>query len=127
MADRSTLPSFGQDDVPQTPKLQLISPLSGRSKSRAPADLDAYDTYLDTVPPPTRPARLSSGTRVMLGGFLVVVGFLAGVAAQKHHDAGYYSPDQVARAMVGATAGQQSDTAPPPTSAVPHTEVPTHQ
>jgi len=127
MADRSTVPSFAEDDVPQTPKLQLISSLTNRSRSRsAPADLDAYDAFLDTAPPPTRPARLSSATRVMLGGFLVVVGFLAGVAAQKHHDAGYYSPDQVARAMVSATAGQQTDT-PPPASQVPHTEVPTHQ
>jgi len=63
----------------------------------------------------------------MLGVFLVVVGFLAGVAAQKHHDAGYYSPDQVGQGD-GQRHGRPSrtDTAPP-ASQVPHTEVPTHQ
>jgi hypothetical protein len=107
MADRSLLPALsGDDDVPQTPRLQLIS------------DQRPYE---DTVPPPTRPARLTGSTRLLLCGFLVIVGFLAGVAAQKHHDAGYLSPDAVARAVLNANA---SSTNTPPNSPVPHTDVP---
>jgi hypothetical protein len=81
--------------------------------------------YEDTVPPPTRPARLSGSTRVMLAGFLVVLGFLAGVAAQKHHDTGYLSPDAVSRALMSANVARQP--ADQPTSQVAHTDVPSAQ
>jgi hypothetical protein len=116
MADRSPLSDIPDDDVPQVPRLQLIPSRAKRAE---------FDLYDDTVPPPVRPTRLAGSTRIMLCGFLVVVGFLAGVAAQKHHDAGYLSPAAVSRAMINANVGQQS--APPPTSQVPHTNVPTPQ
>jgi hypothetical protein len=122
MADRSTLSEM-PDDVPQTPKLQLISQLTERSTWR-PALLSA-DAWDDTVPPPTRATRLAGSTRIMLAGFLVILGFLAGVAAQKHHDAGYLSPDAVARITLNSTAAQPANSAS--TSQVAHTTVPNAQ
>jgi hypothetical protein len=83
-------------------------------------------SYDDTVPPPVRARRLDGSTRMMLCGFLVVAGFLAGVAAQKHHDSGYLSPDAVSRALISANVAHQNDQAPP-TSQVPHTNVPAAQ
>jgi hypothetical protein len=122
MADRSTLSEM-PDDVPQTPKLRLIPHLTERSTWRpAPLAADAWD---DTVPPPTRPTRLAGSTRLMLAGFLVILGFLAGVAAQKHHDAGYLSPDAVARISLNSTPAQPANA--PVTSEVPHTTVPNAQ
>jgi hypothetical protein len=88
-------------------------------------DLDAYDASLETVPPPTRAKRLSDSTRLMLVGFLVIVGFLTGVAAQKHHDAGYLSPDQVARVVANSVPAQPVSTGA--VSEVPHTTIPNAQ
>jgi hypothetical protein len=122
MADRSPLPDM-PDDVPVRPRLRLISSFTERSTWRpAPLSADAWD---DTVPPPTRPARVAGSTRMMLVGFLVILGFLGGVAAQKHHDAGYLSPDAVARITLNSTAAQQAN--PAPTSQVAHTTVPNAQ
>ena len=122
MADRSTLSEM-PDDVPQTPKLRLIPKVAERSAWRpAPLAADAWD---DTVPPPSRPTRLAGSTRMMLAGFLVILGFLAGVAAQKHHDAGYLSPDAVARITLNSAPAQAANT--PASSEVPHTTVPNAQ
>jgi hypothetical protein len=116
MAHRSLLSEIADDDVPQVPRLRLIT------ARRAKPDLDPYD---DTVPPPVRARRLDGSTRIMLCGFLVVAGFLAGVAAQKHHDAGYLSPDAVSRALISANVTHQIPD--PPTSQVAHTNVPSPQ
>jgi hypothetical protein len=109
MTDHSPL-SHSADDVPQVPKLQLVS---------------EFDPYLETVPPPTRPKRLSDSTRLMLAGFLTIVGFLCGVAAQKHHDAGYLSPDQVARVVANSVPAAPANTGA--VSEVPHTTIPNAQ